>query len=134
MRHVKGMVWTLVLQPLLPVMAKKGQTDSMGLADRTDPLVIVLFTVVWEKKTDDELVGQTTRAIINDIDAFAATKGTADPYRYLNDCASWQSPFDGYGAENKRFLQQMSRVYDPDGLFQRACVGGFKLDMGPSDP
>ena len=134
MRQVKGMTWTLILQPLLPAMAKKGQTDSMGLADRTEPLVIVLFTAVWEKKTDDELVRQTARVTIDDIDDLARAKGTADSYRYLNNCASWQSPFDGYGAENKRFLQQMSRVYDPDGLFQRACSGGFKLDMDVSDP
>ena len=97
----------------------------MGLADRTEPLVIVLFTAVWEKRADDELVGQTARNTINDIDEFATMKGTADAYR---------SPFDGYGAENKRFLQQMSKMYDPDGLFQRACVGGFKLDMDVSDP
>ena len=134
MRRVKGATWTLILQPLMPAMIMKGQTDSQGLVDRTNPLVIVLFTVVWEKRIDDGLVEKTTRAIINSIDEFAASKGTDDPYRYLNDCASWQSPFDGFGAANKRFLQQMSRMYDPDGLFQQACVGGFKLDLNNSDP
>ncbi|KAL8676864.1 MAG: hypothetical protein Q9186_006651 [Xanthomendoza sp. 1 TL-2023] len=133
MRLVKGMVWTLILQPLLPVMVRKGQADSQGLAGRTESLVIILFTIVWERKTDDDLVQRTTRKVINDIDEFAATQGTADPYRYLNDCAIWQSPFDGYGAESKRFLQQISKVYDPDGLFQRACSGGFKLGMDGSD-
>lgn len=133
MRLVKGMTWTLILQPLLPVMARKGQPNSLGLGTRTESLVIVLFTVVWKNNTDDELVDQTTRGIVSSIDQYAASMGTADPYRYLNDCDSWQSPFDGYGAENKRFLQEMSRVYDPDGLFQRGCVGGFKLDMDDSD-
>ncbi|KAL8652086.1 MAG: hypothetical protein Q9210_002897 [Variospora velana] len=129
MRRVKGMIWTLTLQPLLPAMMRKGQPDSQGLGTRTEPLVIVLFTVVWKDTADDELVDRTTRGIIRHIDQYAASRGTADLYRYLNDCASWQRPFDGYGAENKRFLQNMSRVYDPNGLFQRACVGGFKLDM-----
>ncbi|KAL8720000.1 MAG: hypothetical protein Q9225_003071 [Loekoesia sp. 1 TL-2023] len=129
MRKVRNMVWTLVLQPLLPATARKGQPDSLGLGSRTESLVIVLFTVVWKNAEDDELVERTTRGIINSIDQYAASKGTADPYRYLNDCASWQRPFDGYGAENKRFLQEMSRMYDPDGLFQRAFGGGFKLDM-----
>ncbi|KAL8818903.1 MAG: hypothetical protein Q9223_002563 [Gallowayella weberi] len=133
MKFVKGMTWTLVLQPLLPVMARKGQADSQGLAGRTEPLVIVLFTVVWERNTDDDLVHRTTRDIIDEIDEFADVQGTSDPYRYLNDCASWQNPFDGYGAENKRFLQQMSKIYDPDGLFQRACSGGFKLGMDGSN-
>ncbi|KAL8853062.1 MAG: hypothetical protein Q9221_002092 [Calogaya cf. arnoldii] len=129
MRKVRQMIWTLVLQPLLPNMTKKGQPNVLGLDTRTESLVIVLFTVVWKDTADDELVNRTTRGIIDGIDHYAASKGTADSYRYLNDCDSWQSPFDGYGADNKRFLQETSREYDPDGLFQRACVGGFKLDM-----
>jgi FAD/FMN-containing dehydrogenase len=47
----------------------------------------------------------------------------------LNYCAEWQRPFEGYGRENWRFLQGVSRRYDPEGLFQRGCVGGFKLDV-----
>ncbi|KAL8987686.1 MAG: hypothetical protein Q9177_003133 [Variospora cf. flavescens] len=129
MRRVKGMTWTLALQPLLPVMMRKGQPDSQGLGTRTEPLVIILFTVVWKDTADDELVDRTARGIIRHIDEYAASRGVADVYRYLNECASWQRPFDGYGAENKRFLQDMSRIYDPNSLFQRACVGGFKLDM-----
>ncbi|KAI4098961.1 MAG: hypothetical protein L6R37_006209 [Teloschistes peruensis] len=129
LRRVNGMIWTLVLQPLPPASAMKGQLDSQGLNTRTEPLVVVLFTAVWKNKADDFLVEQTTRSIINSIDLYAASRGAADPYRYLNNCASWQKPFDGYGAENKRFLQQMSKTYDPDGLFQKAFVGGFKLDM-----
>ncbi|KAL8868532.1 MAG: hypothetical protein Q9174_004929 [Haloplaca sp. 1 TL-2023] len=129
MRKVKSMIWTLVLQPLYPSIATMSQPNVLGLDTRTEPLVIVLFTAVWEDKSDDELVARTTRDIIASIDHYAASRGTADPYRYLNDCDSWQNPFDGYGAENKRFLQAMSREYDPDGLFQSACVGGFKLGM-----
>ena len=129
MRRVRHLIWTLVLQPLFPLTVKKSQPNVLGLDTRTEPLVIVLFTVVWKDTADDELVDRTTRGIIQDIDHHASSKGTADPYRYLNDCDSWQSPFDGYGADNKRFLQEISRQYDPDGLFQRACIGGFKLDM-----
>lgn len=134
MRRVSGMIWTLVLQPFLPASARRRQPDSLGLGTRTESLVIVVFTVVWKSVEDDELVERTTRGIINSIDQYAAYRGKADPYRYLNDCASWQKPFDGYGAENKRFLQQMSRTYDPDGFFQRACAGGFKLEMDSFRP
>ncbi|KAL8753026.1 MAG: hypothetical protein Q9199_005340 [Rusavskia elegans] len=128
MREVRQMTWTQVLQPLLPAMAKKGQPNVLGLGTRTESLVIVLFTAVWKDTAEDGLVDRTTRSIIGSIDHYAASPGTADPYRYLNNCDSWQSPFDGYGADNKRFLQEASRESDPDGLFQRACVGGFKLD------
>lgn len=45
----------------------------------------------------------------------------------MNYCAGWQKPFDAYGEDNKRFLREVSGKYDPDGLVQRGCTGGFKL-------
>ena len=38
-----------------------------------------------------------------------------------------QMVIDGYGEDNKRFLKEVSEKYDPDGVFQKAVVGGFKL-------
>jgi hypothetical protein len=34
---------------------------------------------------------------------------------------------NGYGQDNLEFLRQASIKYDPEGLFQKGCVGGFKL-------
>ena len=132
MRHVivKGLLWTLVLQPLLPNWARKGDTNPLGLNDGTrEPLVVVSFTVNWDERRDDELVQTTIRHAIEQIDAAAAANKTGHRYRYLNYCAEWQKPFEGYGEGNWRFLQRVSRRYDPEGLFQRGCVGGFKLDV-----
>ena len=132
MRHVKvkGLLWTLVLQPLLPNWTRKGDTNPLGLDDGThEPLVVVSFTVNWDEHRDDELVQTTIRHAIEQIDAAATANKTAHRYRYLNYCAEWQRPFEGYGEENWRFLQGVSRRYDPEGLFQRGCVGGFKLDV-----
>ena len=130
--HVKGLVWTLVLQPLLPDWARKGDANPLGLglhdgSPHDEPLVIVSFTVNWAERRDDDFVKMTTRRAIEQIDAVAVANRTGHRYRYLNYCADWQRPFDGYGAENRRFLHEVSRRYDPEGLFQRGCVGGFKL-------
>ena len=128
--NVKGLVWTLVLQPLLPHWVRKGDANPLGLHDCThEPLVIVSFTVNWAERRDDEFVKTTTRRAVEQIDAAAAANKTGHRYRYLNYCAEWQRPFEGYGGENWRFLQGVSRRYDPEGLFQRGCVGGFKLDV-----
>ncbi|MCJ1376634.1 hypothetical protein MMC20_007877 [Loxospora ochrophaea] len=130
-RPVKGLVWTLVLQPLLPVWARKGDATPLGLdACTEEALVIVSFTVNWDEHQDDELVKTVTRHTVEQIDAVAMAHQTGHRFRYLNYCAEWQRPFEGYGEENLRFLQEVSRRYDPDGLFQRGCVGGFKLDVG----
>ena len=127
---VKGLVWTLVLQPLLPDWVRKGDANPLGLHDCTNgPLVIVSFTVNWDERRDDDFVKTTTRRVVEQIEAVAAANKTGHPYRYLNYCAEWQRPFESYGRENWRFLQEVSRRYDPDGLFQKGCVGGFKLGM-----
>lgn len=132
--NVKDLVWTLVLQPLLPDWVRKGDANPLGLHDCThEPLVIVSFTVNWAERRDDEFVQMTTRRAIEQIDAIAAANKKGHRYRYLNYCAEWQRPFEGYGGENWRFLQGVSRSYDPDGLFQTGCVGGFKLDVVNSD-
>ncbi|MCJ1379009.1 hypothetical protein MMC17_002108 [Xylographa soralifera] len=132
--NVKDLVWTLVLQPLLPDWVCKGDTNPLGLNDSSaEPLVIVSFTVNWAERQHDEFVKTTTRHVVEQIDAFAAANKTDHRYRYLNYCAEWQRPFEGYGLENWRFLQGVSRKYDPEGLFQRGCMGGFKLDVGKSE-
>lgn len=128
--NVKGLVWTLVLQPLLPDWVRKGDANPLGLHDCTDePLVVVSFTVNWADHRDDEFIATTTRRAVEQIDVVAAANKTGHRYRYLNYCAEWQRPFEGYGEENWRFLQGVSRRYDPEGLFQTGCVGGFKLDV-----
>jgi FAD/FMN-containing dehydrogenase len=125
---IKNMSWTLVLQPLLPNWAGKGDPNPMGLAAGTDePLVNVSFTVNWALGKDDEMVSQITRDTIEQIDTYAKENGTAHRYRYLNYCASWQKPFEGYGEDHLEFLREVSRKVDPDGLFQQGCAGGFKL-------
>ena len=128
--NVKGCVWTLVLQPLLPDWVLKGDPNQLGFDDVTEgPLVVVSFTVNWLDVHDDEFIKATTRCAIEQIDKFAVANKADHRYRYLNYCAEWQKPFEGYGKENRKFLQDVSRKYDPDGLFQRGCVGGFKLDL-----
>ena len=127
--NVKGLVWTLVLQPLLPDWVRKGEANPLGLHDTDEPLVIVNFAVNWHERRNDEFVKATTRRAIEQMDTFAEANGTSHPYRYLNYCGDWQRPFEGYGEENHRFLKGVSQKYDPEGLFQRGCIGGFKLDL-----
>lgn len=91
--------------------------------------MIVLFTVNWGNARDDERVSSITRSTLESIEAFADKNGTGHRYRYLNYCADWQRPFEGYGMENWERLKRVSRKYDPDGMFQKGCSGGFKLDV-----
>ncbi|KAI4950063.1 hypothetical protein J4E91_004719 [Alternaria rosae] len=125
---IKGMNWTLVLQPCLPSWARTGDTNPLGLDEGSDePLVNVQFTVNWALQQHDEVVRAITKEAIEQIDAFASEHGTGHRYRYLNYCAAWQKPFESYGEENLSFLKGVSEEVDPEGFFQRGCGGGFKL-------
>ena len=127
---IKGMSWTLVLQPLLPTWTRKGDGNPMGLNDGDeDPLVVVSFTVNWALGKDDEVVQRITEEAIKQIEACAREKGTDHRFLYLNYCAKWQKPFEGYGERNLEFLKGVSRDVDPEGLFQKGCRGGFKLGV-----
>jgi len=125
-RPIRGMTWTLVLQPLHSDWASKGNPSPLGLS-LSDPMVIVSLSVQWLDEKDDELARDTTRSTIEKFQALMKKKNTGHRFRYLNYCAAWQDPFKGYGDENQMFLWDVSRKYDPEGLFQKGCIGGFKL-------
>lgn len=127
--HIRGMAFTFVLQPLMPSWMRNGDANPLGFDDNdNEPLVIVGFTNNWDDGMDDDYVKDVTRSVIEKIDAVAAEKNTGHPYRYLNYCAEWQKPFESYGEVNRLFMKEVSRRYDPDRLFQRGCIGGFKLE------
>jgi len=118
------------LQPFLPKWVRKGDPNPLGLDDGTDePLVNVSFTVNWPNSRDDEFVKSMTRRTVEQIENFAVAHDTGHRYRYINYCDEWQHPFQSYGKQNWEFLQETSRKYDPEGLFQRGCIGGFKLGV-----
>lgn len=102
----------------------------LGLDESTDePFVIVRFSVNWDVAKDDELVNMTTRKTIEITDQVAKSDGTGHRCRCLKYCATWQKLFETYGENNLRFLKEVSRRYNPDGLFQWGFVGGFKLGL-----
>ncbi|KAJ8129084.1 hypothetical protein O1611_g4550 [Lasiodiplodia mahajangana] len=54
-------------------------------------------------------------------------KGTKVDYVYMNYASEDQDVIKSYGGENKKFLQETSKKYDPEGLFQKGVPGGWKL-------
>lgn len=123
-----------MLQPFLPTWVRKGDENPLGLDEGTgEPLVNVSFMVSWPHSRDDEFIKATTRRTVEKIEEFAGANELGHRYRYINYCAEWQRPFEGYGQGNLRVLREVSRKYDPDGLFQKGCVGGHKLDVDAGD-
>lgn len=133
--NVKGLIWSFVIQALPVSAMRKGYRDGdrlnvLGLDDRDESLVIVLVVASWKNREDDELVEQVARDVIAGVDNIAKERGTHDRFIHLNYAATGQDPIGSYGEENVKFLQEVSRQYDPDQFFQKGCIGGFKLNGG----
>ncbi|KAK4186803.1 FAD binding domain protein [Podospora australis] len=134
MRHVKGLLFPMMFQAILPGWVNKGHPNVLGLQDCTEPLIIIGCPVTWADPKDDEFVWATIRRMLEEIDKTAAAKGTSHPYRFMNYCMDFQRPYDGCGEENRKLLREASQKYDPDGLFQKGCTGGFKLPWTRRSP
>lgn len=111
--------------PLAKSASQGGNVFGLGPSD--GPLVSILALTWWQDKEDDEKIARAFREVIEAIDRDAASRGTSVPFKYLNYAWDFQDPINPYGIENKQALQEASRKYDPEGLFQKGVPGGFKL-------
>ncbi|KAK8064571.1 hypothetical protein PG994_007209 [Apiospora phragmitis] len=129
-KSIDGMVFSFTMQPY-PVSLLKRTAPAggnvLGLKPADGPLVSILILLYWNKQSDDEVVLSTARSVIEAIDKDATARGTLVRYKYLNYAFDFQDPIGSYGQENRKKLQDASRKYDPDGLFQKGVPGGFKL-------
>jgi hypothetical protein len=65
---------------------------------------------------------------VQEVKAFAKSiDGGLLEWTYLNYADKSQSPLASYGPENVRKIRDAASKYDPEGLFQTLCPGGFKI-------
>lgn len=127
---IQGINWAMSIQPFPPSFssetAKLGG-NSLGLDPSDGPLTLFLLSYNWANADDDDAVDAAAQKLLADIDAASQNAGAYNKYKYLNYAASWQNPIAGYGQGNQQKLQAVSKRYDPIGLFQNSCPGGFKV-------
>ncbi|CAG8981969.1 hypothetical protein HYALB_00004832 [Hymenoscyphus albidus] len=129
-RSVENGLFSLTLQPYSLSLLEKSASNggnSLGLNTNDGPLVSILLMSIWKNETDDDVVLDFMRNTIKHIKLDAEERYTLVPYVYMNYAFSHQDPIGSYGVENHERLQAASKKYDPEGLFQRPCPGGFKL-------
>ncbi|KAK7700963.1 hypothetical protein SLS64_010557 [Diaporthe eres] len=130
LKGCEGITCSLTLQPYSASLLRKSAElggNVLGLDAADGPLVSILALTWWKDKADDGKIVGTFRKVIETIDRDAASRGTAVPFKYMNYAWDFQDPIGSYGDKNKTFLQEVSRKYDPDGVFQKGVPGGFKL-------
>lgn len=125
-----GLVYALVFQPLPSAVSShsaKSGGNPLGLDLTSRPQVLALQTIQWSNAADDKLINTAARKIWQQADELALERGLKRNWIYINYAAEDQDPIASYGEENVRRLREMSRKYDPTGLFQKNMPGGFKL-------
>ncbi|KAF2790458.1 oxidoreductase FAD-binding protein [Melanomma pulvis-pyrius CBS 109.77] len=127
---VVGLIFTFTLQPMTnSIYSKSAATGGnvLGLDRFKDDLINLLFTVSWTLPTDNARVEAAMQGLEDAIVAKEKQMGVFNEFVYLNYAAEWQDPIQGYGAANVAFMKSVSKKYDPNGLFQKAVPGGYKL-------
>ncbi|OAF99199.1 oxidoreductase FAD-binding protein [Paraphaeosphaeria sporulosa] len=125
-----GLALTMAFQPLPHVLYSKGGDENvLGLGRFEDDLINLLFTVIWPDPLNNQMVYDRMRTLENALIGLAKDNGIYNEWVYLNYASQWQNPITAYGASEVAFLKSVSKQYDPQGIFQKAVPGGFKLGL-----
>lgn len=125
-----GLMCSYTLQPYAVSLLKNTSANGgnmLGLDPSNGPVVNVLLLTYWAEKEDDQRVIGFMKRALKRIEQNADARGQLVPYIYWNYAFSHQDALRSYGEENMHKLQEASKKYDPNGVFQTACPGGFKL-------
>ena len=129
LHNIQGIIWALAFQPLpRSVTTNRNVKDRnvLGLR-RSPPLVIVVLSATWDNDRDTSHIVETARALLLQIEEAAKRAGKYNGYKDMSYADQDQDPVSGYGMKNKKYLESVSKTYDRDRVFQKACSGGFKL-------
>ncbi|KUI58419.1 Bifunctional solanapyrone synthase [Cytospora mali] len=67
------------------------------------------------------------QTLLDDVRAFAVSREGFVDWKYLNYAHDSQEVLQGYGQDNVQKIREAAAKYDPKGVFQRLCSGGFKV-------
>jgi hypothetical protein len=127
-----GDFWTQCLfQPLPSLIGRasaKAGGNAMGVERQTQNGLLFQAAAMVRTPEQEAFAYSKIKAWIQAVKDFAATiEGGNLEWTYLNYADSSQDPLASYGIENVKKLRQVAAKYDPEGVFQKLCPGGFKL-------
>ncbi|KAI1334210.1 FAD-binding domain-containing protein [Xylariaceae sp. FL0016] len=126
----EGLICSYTLQPypssLLQKSAVKGG-NTLGLTPDDGPIMSIALLSYWNDGNDDRKILEAFEGALESIKRDAISKGTALDFTFMNYSAPGQDPIGSYGRENKARLQEASKKFDPEGIFQKGVPGGWKL-------
>lgn len=125
-----GITWSFAFEPLPSVMLSHSAATGgnvLGLEPKDGNGVVLLISALWPNSSSNDAIYRKGRDAFTAVKTVAEQNGVLRKFEYLNYAGPHQSPLASYGADNLNFLRQVSRKYDPTGVFQSKVPGGFKL-------
>ncbi|KAG8156478.1 hypothetical protein KVR01_013582 [Diaporthe batatas] len=121
----------LSFQPLPKTLTQRSKTSNILGLD-TYPYDAILIQVNASVRTSELATWAQPRvkAFIDQLGEFCSTvEGGLCPWLYMNYAHADQKVLQSYGPDNVRKLREAAAKYDPSEVFQRLCVGGFKISL-----
>ncbi|PGG97504.1 hypothetical protein AJ79_09174 [Helicocarpus griseus UAMH5409] len=107
--------------------ARAAGGDALDLDPEDGSFIIALIYANWDDPALDPQVVRWSELAISELTKRAKAEDLHYPFIFLNDAGPGQNPFETYGkGKSLPKLQQVSKAYDPEGVFQ-TYTGGFKV-------
>jgi hypothetical protein len=121
-----------MFQPITKSIVEKGVANGgnvMGLEKfvQDGNGIMFLVTLAVNSAEAEERARPLVAAYLKDIDEYAASLDLAWKWNYLNYAHLSQEVISTFGDEAVKKLQDASAKYDPEGVFQKLRVSGFKI-------
>ncbi|KAL2171199.1 hypothetical protein VTG60DRAFT_3510 [Thermothelomyces hinnuleus] len=131
-KDAEGLVFSLVFFPITKALLQHSAEaggNAMDIPPSDGPLFVLLINPIWARPEDDRRIFAAVETLIADMRRLAAEKGLLHRYIFANYAYQKDYVMAGYGEKSLERLREVSRKYDPDGMFQRGVPGGFKLGI-----
>lgn len=106
---------------------EKNRTGPWGATEPSSDTFSVLMLATWTENKDDHRVRQSIERVTDEMQAIAKQAGKLSKFVYINDANEKQDSYKTLEPSNLERLREVSRRYDPEGVFQRLRQGGPKL-------
>ncbi|KAI8945939.1 hypothetical protein F4801DRAFT_597197 [Xylaria longipes] len=102
--------------------------NTMGIKRTGSDGIILQLNAIVRTFDQNSFAHQKVKASIGVIKEFSRSiEGGLQNWICLNYADGSQDPIGSCGIDNVKFLKRVAATYDPDGVFQTLCPGGFKL-------
>ncbi|KAI4131050.1 MAG: hypothetical protein LQ347_003140, partial [Umbilicaria vellea] len=101
--------------------------NSLGLDPEDGNVIWMDFTLIWSNEADDVALNAATETFLTQTVQYTKSQGQYHSFLYSNYALPSQNPIASYGLTNQATLRAVSKIYDPNQVFQKQVPGGFKL-------